>query len=125
MQRDFSPTYYFRVMRAEQLLALYRCDPNAFVALSNAYKSEFVAAGRAPHRLSVWLKRDDIVFQSCDDIRLDTGRRLVRAFERPEYYGYALNRCARCPGQHRVLFPGFPSRRWNTGIHRLRNAAAA
>src|SRR5215471_13694457 len=28
MQRDWSPTYYFRICRAEQLLALYRRDPD-------------------------------------------------------------------------------------------------
>ncbi|MGA3235035.1 MAG: transglycosylase SLT domain-containing protein [Bryobacteraceae bacterium] len=91
MQRDYSPTYYFRVMRAEQLLALYRSDPIAFETLFNQYKSDFVAAGRAPHRLSVWLKRDDLVFHSGDDIRADGGKRLVRALDRPEFFGYRLN----------------------------------
>jgi hypothetical protein len=91
MQRDYSPTYYFRVMRAEQLLALYRSDPRAFETLFNQYKSDFVAAGRAPHRLSVWLKRDDLVFHSGDDIRADLGKRLVRALDRPEFFGYKLN----------------------------------
>jgi hypothetical protein len=91
MRRDYSPTYYFRVMRAEQLLALYRTDPLAFEALFNQYKSDFVAAGRAPHRLSVWLKRDDMVFHSGDDIRADAGKRLVRALNRPEFFGYSLN----------------------------------
>jgi hypothetical protein len=90
MQRDYSPTYYFRIMRAEQLLALYRRDPAAFQSLSRQYKSEFIAAGRAPHRLSVWLKRDDLVYRSCDDIRADVGKRLVRALDRPDYFGYRL-----------------------------------
>jgi hypothetical protein len=91
MRRDYSPTYYFRVMRAEQLLALYRSDPRAFETLFNQYKSDFVAAGRAPHRLSVWLKRDDLVFHSGDDIRADLGKRLVRALDRPEFFGYRLS----------------------------------
>ncbi len=91
MQRDYSPTYYFRVMRAEQLLALYRRDPKAFAALSLEYKSQFVNGVRAPHRLSVWLKRDDLMFHSCDDIRADGGKRLVKGFENPGYYGYLLN----------------------------------
>lgn len=90
MQRDYSPTYYFRIMRAEQLLALYRRDPVAFQALSKEYKSEFVTGVRAPHRLSVWLKRDDLVYRSCDDIRADVGKRLVKALDRPSYFGYAL-----------------------------------
>ena len=91
MQRDYSPTYYFRVMRAEQLLTLYRTNPHAFETLFNQYKSDFVAAGRAPHRLSVWLKRDDMVFHNGDDIRADLGKRLVRALERPDYLGYKLS----------------------------------
>jgi hypothetical protein len=90
MQRDWSPTYYFRVMRAEQLLALYRRDPKEFERLSEEYRSEFKPAVRASHRLSVWLKRDDLVFHSCEDIRTDDGKRLVRALDRPEYFGYRL-----------------------------------
>ncbi|HWC98956.1 MAG TPA: transglycosylase SLT domain-containing protein [Candidatus Sulfopaludibacter sp.] len=90
MERDYSPTYYFRIMRAEQLLALYRRDPNGFQALSREFKSDFVTGIRAPHRLSVWLKRDDLVYRTCDDIRLDAGKRLVKALDRPDYYGYAL-----------------------------------
>ena len=90
MQRDWSPTYYFRVMRAEQLLALYRRDPKEFEQLSEQYRSEFTPSMRASHRLSVWIKRDDLVFHSCEDIRADDGRRLVRALDRPEYYGYRL-----------------------------------
>ena len=91
MQRDFSPTYYFRILRAEQLLALYRKDPDGFEALARQYRSEFVTVGRAPHRLSVWLKRDDLVFRNCDDIRTDGGRRLARALDRPDFFGYRLN----------------------------------
>lgn len=91
MTRDYSPTYYFRVRRAEQLLALYRRDPQEFSSLSQEYRSEFTPTIRASHRLAVWLKRDDMVFRSCDDIRMDDGRRLVRALDRPDYFGYRLN----------------------------------
>ena len=91
MQRDYSPTYYFRVMRAEELLDLYRRDPDSFAALTQQYKSEFSTAYRAPHRLSVWLKRDDLIFHSCEDIRASLGSRLVRAMDRPWYFGYSLN----------------------------------
>lgn len=91
MLRDYSPTYYFRIMCAERLLAQYRRDPAAFDSLSREYKSEFVtAASRAPHRLSVWLKRDDLVYRTCDDIRADVGKRLVKALDRPDYLGYLL-----------------------------------
>ena len=73
MQRDYSPTYWFRIRRAEQLLALYRRDPAEFASLAQGYKSEFVTNARAPHRLSVWLKKDDLVFRSDDDIRAAHG----------------------------------------------------
>ena len=90
MQRDYSPTYWFRVRRAEQLLKLYRNDPEAFVSLAQEYRSEFAGNVRAPHRLSVWLKRDDLIYHSGDDIRAAMGTGLVRAFDRPPYFGFAL-----------------------------------
>jgi hypothetical protein len=94
MQRDYSPTYYFRILCAVQLLALYRSDPAAFDALADANKSQFNTVGRAPHRLSVWLKRDDLIFRSKEDILADDGKLLARAIERPEFFGYTL----RVPG---------------------------
>jgi len=90
MQRDYSPTYYFRILCAAQLLALYRSDPAAFTALADANKSDFNTVGRAPHRLSVWLKREDLIYHSSDDIRADFGKRLAKPFDRPEFFGYAL-----------------------------------
>ena len=90
MQRDYSPTYWFRIRRAEQLLALYRRDPEEFARLAQEYKSEFATNGRAPHRLSVWLKKDDLVFRSSDDIRAALGQKLVKALHRPDYFGYAV-----------------------------------
>jgi len=76
---------------AAQLLALYRSDPAAFAALAGANKSEFNSVGRAPHRLSVWLKREDLIFHSDEDIRADNGKLLARAIDRPEFFGYALH----------------------------------
>jgi hypothetical protein len=90
MQRDYSPTYWFRIRRAEQLLALYRRDPEEFARLAQEYKSDFATNGRAPHRLSVWLKKDDLVFRSSDDIRAALGQKLVKALNRPDYFGYAV-----------------------------------
>jgi len=90
MQRDYSPTYWFRIQRAAQLLALYRRDPAEFARLAQSYKSEFVTIGRAPHRLSVWLKKDDLVFRSGDDIRAAIGQKLVKALDRPDFFGYAV-----------------------------------
>jgi len=90
MQRDYSPTYYFRILCATQLLALYRSDPAAFAALADANKSEFNSVGRAPHRLAVWLKREDLIFHSDEDIRADHGKLLARAIDRPEFFGYTV-----------------------------------
>uniref|UniRef100_Q01WD5 Lytic transglycosylase, catalytic n=1 Tax=Solibacter usitatus (strain Ellin6076) TaxID=234267 RepID=Q01WD5_SOLUE len=90
MQRDYSPTYWFRIRRAEELLALYRRDPNEFATMAKEYKSDFIANGRAPHRLSVWLKKDDLVFHNGDDIRADLGKKLVKALDRPDFFGYSL-----------------------------------
>jgi hypothetical protein len=90
MLRDFSPTYYFRIRRAEQLLAMYRNNPAQFETLANTYRSDFVGPVRAPHRLSVWLRRDDLVFHNADDIRSDVGKRLARAIDLPSFYGYSL-----------------------------------
>jgi hypothetical protein len=91
MLRDYSPTYWFRIRRAEQLLALYRRDPAEFASLAQGYKSDFVNNNaRAPHRLSVWLKKDDLVFRNGDDIRAAMGQKLVKALIRPDYFGYAV-----------------------------------
>jgi len=101
MQRDYSPTYWFRVQRAAQLLALYRRSPAAFVSLAEQYKSQFAGPNghpnRAPHRLSVWLKQEDLVFHSRDDLHGDMGNRLVKAFDRPDYFGYSLGIAADDP----------------------------
>src|SRR5207253_4650170 len=40
MQRDYSPTYWFRVTRAEQLLKLYQQDPMEFKTLYTDYRNE-------------------------------------------------------------------------------------
>ena len=90
MQRDYSPTYWFRVMRAEELLALSRSDADAFRKLADDYRSEITTAPRAPNRLSVWLRANDLAFRSCEDIRSDNGRRLAKAFDHPDYFGYRL-----------------------------------
>jgi len=110
MQRDWSPTYYFRIQRAQQLLALYRRDPSAFTALSQQYRSDFTSTGiRAPHRLSVWLKKDDLLYRTGDDIRLDASKRLVRALDRPEYLGYSLRVLSDTPMTAEYLSEASPS----------------
>ena len=90
MQRDYSPTYWFRVMRAEELLALSKSDPDAFRKLAEDYRSEISTEKRAPNRLSVWLRANDLTFRSCEDIRSDHGKRLAKVFDHPDYFGYRL-----------------------------------
>jgi hypothetical protein len=94
MQRDYSPTYWFRVMRAEQLLEEYRTDPDAFENLAEQYKTHFSSADtlprRASHRLSVWLTRDDLRFHAGDDIRTMIGTDLVKVVDRPEFFDFQV-----------------------------------
>lgn len=90
MERDYSPTYWFRVRRAEQLLALYRGDPDAFRNLAQEYRSQLLPSLRAPNRLSVWLKTGDVAYHSCEDLKNDRDGRLVRALDDPEFFGYSL-----------------------------------
>ena len=94
MQRDYSPTYWFRIMRAQQLLAEYRADPEAFTNLAEQYKAHFSSSdtlpSRASHRLSVWLTRDDLRFHSDDEIRSMIGTDLVMALDRPDFFGFQM-----------------------------------
>lgn len=90
MERDYSPTYWFRVKRAEQLLALYRGDPDAFRNLAREYRSQLAPSLRAPSRLSVWLKSQDVAYHSCEDLKNDPAGRLVTVLDDPEFLGYAL-----------------------------------
>ena len=56
MLRDFSPTYYFRIQRAEQLLELYRSDPAAFRELAAENSDPANPQRRTENRLVVWSK---------------------------------------------------------------------
>lgn len=91
MQRDYSPTYWFRVMRAEQLLKLYQHDPAEFKSLVADYRNDANPRSRADTRLVVWLKGSDLVYRSCDDLRRAQGKDLVRIFENPEFYGFSFH----------------------------------
>jgi hypothetical protein len=90
MLRDYSPTYYFRIHRAAQLLAVYRQDPQELVALQQEYKNRFASGPRAPHRLSAWLSPDDLIYRTGEDIRANAGDRLTKASDSAEYLGYSL-----------------------------------
>jgi hypothetical protein len=90
MQRDYSPTYWFRVKRAEQLLALYRSDPAAFRALAGDYQNPIHPQRRAGNRLMIWLKSLDIFYRSADDLRLASGKSLARVLDDPRFFGFSL-----------------------------------
>jgi soluble lytic murein transglycosylase-like protein len=92
MDRDFSPTYWFRVMRAEQLLELYREDRPAFEELAGEYRYAANSAKRAPDRLALWLQSKDLQFRSSDDLKRERGNALAAAFDDPEFFGYSLEK---------------------------------
>lgn len=90
MQRDYSPTYWFRVQRAEQLLALYQSDRDAFHELADEYRNPDHPQRRAGDRLTVWLKSEDTFYHSIDDLQRAAGTGLVNALDDPEYFGFSL-----------------------------------
>ena len=90
MQRDFSPTYWFRVQRAQQLLELYRTDPDAFRELVEQYRNPIHADRRANDRLMVWLKSEDVYYRTRDDLQQANGKALARILDNPKYFGISL-----------------------------------
>jgi soluble lytic murein transglycosylase-like protein len=99
MLRDYSPTYYFRIMRVQELLALYRSDPKAFADLSAEYRSNYSAATRPPHRLALWLTPKDLIFRRAADIQADAGQRLAPAADRPFFLGFSLRLTSGAPAE--------------------------
>jgi hypothetical protein len=91
MDRDYSPTYWFRVMRAEQLLRMYREDPAEFRDLAAEYRYPVSPALRAPDRLSVWLKPQDLIHDGGDPIRNEERSKLAIAPDDPEFLGYRVD----------------------------------
>ena len=88
MQRDYSPTYWFRVMRAEQLLNLYQTDRAAFRELAEEYRNPNNPARRTNNRLVVWLKSGDTFYRSANDLKKAEG--LVKALDDPKLFGFTL-----------------------------------
>ncbi len=88
MQRDYSPTYWFRVQRAEQLLSLYQNDRAAFQELADEYRNPINAQRRANDRLVVWLKSEDKYYQSAEDLKTAWGKGLVPSFDDPVFFGF-------------------------------------
>jgi Transglycosylase SLT domain len=103
MQRDYSPTYWFRIKRAEQLLALYQEDPAAFRELAEEYQNPIHPQRRAVDRLMVWLKSHDIFYRSPDDLRLAAGTGLAKVFDDPQYFGFSLPEMADGPNRDLYL----------------------
>ena len=91
MQRDFSPTYWFRVKRAEELLHLYQTEPAEFRKLVEQYRNPLNPERRANDRLVVWLRSDEMLYQNCDDLRRATGKQLVPVFQNPDFFGFSVN----------------------------------
>jgi len=107
MDRDYSPTYWFRVMRAEQLLQMYQDEPSEFRDLVEDYRYPAAATVRAPDRLSVWLRPQDLIYDTGDRIRGEEGGRLATAPEDPAFYGFRLDAAATAPndGWRLMAFP--------------------
>jgi hypothetical protein len=103
MQRDYSPTYWFRIKRAEQLLAMYKDDPPAFRELAEEYQNPFHPKRRALDRLVIWLKSHDIFYRSPDDLRTASGTGLQRAFDDPQFFGFSLPEMADGPNRDLYL----------------------
>jgi hypothetical protein len=103
MQRDYSPTYWFRIERAEQLLALYKDEPAAFRALAEEYQNPIHPQRRAVDRLMVWLKSHDIFYRSVDDLRLASGKGLAKVFDHPQFFGFSLPEMAEGPNRDLYL----------------------
>jgi hypothetical protein len=88
MQRDYSPTYWFRIMRAEQLLNLYRTDRATFRELQEEFRNPTNPARRANDRLMTWLKSEDTFYRSASDLKQAEG--LVIAPDDPKLFGFTL-----------------------------------
>lgn len=88
LARDFSPTYWFRVKKAEELLALYPQSPGAFRKLWEKYQSPIKGRDRVPSRLWLWVKGDDLKYKVPQDLR-DAG--LVQLpNNNPGYFGFIV-----------------------------------
>jgi hypothetical protein len=90
MQRDYSPTYWFRIQRAEQLLNLYQADRAAFRELAEQYRNPIDPERRANNRLVIWLKSNDVFYKSLDDLKSASGKGLEKVLDDPQFFGFAL-----------------------------------
>ncbi|HEY6390617.1 MAG TPA: transglycosylase SLT domain-containing protein, partial [Bryobacteraceae bacterium] len=109
MQRDYSPTYYFRVKRAEGLLNLYHSDPDAFRELAEQYRNPNNPNRRAMDRLMIWLKSEDVFFKSLEDLKLASGKSLARVLDDPKYFGFALPDFSDSPAGRELYLQATPA----------------
>jgi hypothetical protein len=109
MQRDYSPTYYFRVKRAEELLNLYHTDPDAFRELVEQYRNPNNPNRRAMDRLMIWLKSEDVFFKSLEDLKLASGKGLARVLDDPKYFGFALPDFSDSPAGRELYLQATPA----------------
>ncbi|HOL73120.1 MAG TPA: transglycosylase SLT domain-containing protein [Bryobacteraceae bacterium] len=93
MNRDYSPTYWFRVMRARELLEMYRKDRAEFRKLAAEYRAGMEPKQRTPHRLAVW-HGGGAASRSREALYSEGDRCPARIFEDPHYYGFRIRHTA-------------------------------
>ena len=89
--RDYSPTYWFRIKRMEELIALYKKSPEQFKSLWRSYQNQIDPRDRTPSRLWVWLKWQDLKYTDLTDLKdaKEKGE-LVRVFNKPRKFNFSL-----------------------------------
>jgi hypothetical protein len=90
LDQDYGPTYWFRVMRAEQLLNLYRTNRAEYKALMDRNRSTVPGAEKAESRLETWYSLGGS-YQSVTDLKtaIASGK-LVRPPSDSAYFSYVL-----------------------------------
>jgi len=86
MARDYSPTYWFRIQRAVELLALYRKNHTQFKALWLANQNPVDPENRAASRLPIWIGVDGLKYKNLEDLQRGD---LVRIPDNPDYFGFS------------------------------------
>ncbi|HEV2690278.1 MAG TPA: transglycosylase SLT domain-containing protein, partial [Bryobacteraceae bacterium] len=109
MQRDYSPTYWFRIQRAEQLLNLYQTDRAAFRELADQYRNPIDPERRANNRLVIWLKSNDVFYKSIEDLKSASGKGLEKAFDDPQFFGFALPTLTGDPATQELYLQNSPA----------------
>lgn len=90
MGHDYGPTYWFRVVRAGQLLDLYRTNPNQYKKLMDENRSTVAGVKRPASRLEMWYSLDGS-YQNLGQLRtaISSGA-LVHPPNDPDYFSYVL-----------------------------------